>query len=516
MKKRLALLALALVMMIPYANTAKAGSDSSQPKREMRAAWIASVENIDMPSGKDKEEFKAWAEDTMSEIEDQNFNTAIFQVKPAGDALYPSDIEPWSSYITGETQGTNPGYDPLQIMLDAAHQRGIELHAWVNPYRLTMPGDGLSDLSDKNVAVQHPDWVVNYGDQYYLDPGIPETQEYVIKTIKELVNNYNIDAVHMDDYFYPYKIAGEDFPDSDSFDQFGENYEDKEDWRRNNVNTLVDDINTAIKSIDPSVEYGISPFGVWRNDSTDPSGSDTTAAQTNYDDLYADTRQWMKNGSIDYITPQIYWSRDFEPANYTILQNWWENEVDEYSQVHPTNLYIGLADYKVGTDTIDDTWNNPAELTEQIEDNRDDSRVEGQMHFSWSKILQNNLGYMDLVQDDVYQTKSLVPGTPWNGKQEPKKPNKVNIENDNRIYIYDHKKAEAEKFVVYRFEGNKEGDYTNPENIAGVVYRESQETLFIDEEAEKDQDFTYGVKSLSSTNIESKDAKKVKTKNHNS
>ena len=196
-------------------------ASTEQPKTEMRAVWISTVLNIDMKAGMTKEQYIAWVRQTLDKLKASKLNTVIYQVRPTNDAMYPSKLAPWSSYITGKKQGTNPGYDPLAIMVEEAHRRGMELHAWMNPYRVTMPSQKLSDLASNNVARTNPGWVVKYGKQYYLNPGLPEVQNYLVETVKELVANYDIDAVHMDDYFYPYKIAKEAFPDQSAYKKNG-------------------------------------------------------------------------------------------------------------------------------------------------------------------------------------------------------------------------------------------------------------------------------------------------------
>ncbi|KAA0561542.1 family 10 glycosylhydrolase [Bacillus sp. CH30_1T] len=501
-------------LALPFSTGKAKASETQAPKHEMRAAWIATVQNIDVKAGMDKQEYTDWVTETLDELKELKFNTVIYQVKPTVDAFYPSELAPWSQYITGEQQGTDPGYDPLQVMIDESHKLGIEVHAWVNPYRITMPNQTIESLADDNVAKLHPEWVVKYGKQYYLDPGIPEVQEYLIDTVEELVSHYNIEAVHMDDYFYPYRIAGETFPDQDTYEKYGNTFDDIEDWRRNNVDVLVADINSAIKDIKEWVQFGISPFGVWRNIADDPTGSDTQAGQTNYDDLYADTRQWIKDGSIDYITPQIYWSRNLAVANYSVLLDWWSQEVNEYAYDHPVNLYIGMADYKVG-DNFDQEWFNPYELPEQIIDNRENGTALGQMHFSLKQIFENPLGYADIIRNEVYTEPALTPATQWNNEMLPKKPNKVKADKHKEgitIKIDDKKHTDARKYVIYRFEGVKEGDYENPANILDVVYSQEGLTTYEDTSAEEGGMYTYGVTSVSPTGVESKNAKTVRVR----
>lgn len=479
-------------------NVSASEGEEDALKREMRAAWISTVTNIDLKPGMDEAEYREWAESTIKELEEKDFNAVVFQVKPTSDALYPSELAPWSKYITGEEQGTDPGYDPLGIMLDITHEYGMELHAWINPYRVTMASDTLDDLHKDNIAVKHPEWVVHHGSQYYLDPGIPEVQNYLIETVEELVENYDVDAVHMDDYFYP----GVDFDDEATFEEYGGEFDDIGDWRRNNVNELVENINLSTKAIKSWVQFGISPSGIWRNVSEDPTGSETDG-QGHYDALFADSRHWIQEELIDYITPQIYWSRDLAIASYTVLLEWWSNETEDYD----VNLYIGMADYKVNNN-FDEAWDNPYELPEQIMDNRDNGEVKGQMHFTLGDIFENRIGYQDIIQEEVYNKKALTPDIPWNGSKIPEKP--VDIElarqtNGMNIHIDDDNR-DVRKFAVYRSEAGEPIDYNNQDDLVGIVYNTDDDVTFVDESAEPEKLYTYGVTSLSNTGIESTDA----------
>lgn len=501
-----------LVLFVSILPLPAKGASTIPPKNEMRAAWIATVQNIDMKAGMNKAEYTAWVRQTLNQLKANKFNAVIYQVKPTNDALYPSKLAPWSSYITGGKQGTNPGYDPLLIMTEEAHNRGMELHAWVNPYRVTMPGQTLTSLAPNNAARTNPGWVVKYGQQYYLNPGLPEVQNYLISTVKELVANYDIDAVHMDDYFYPYKIKNEAFPDQAAFKKYGTSFKKIEDWRRNNVNQLVRNIYSTIKATKSHVQFGISPFGVWRNKSLDPTGSDTRAGVNNYDDLYADTRQWMKDGTIDYITPQIYWSKNLSAAKYHTLLNWWSHEVQTYATVHPVNLYIGLADYKVGNNS-DKTWNNKMELPNQVIANRADKTAKGQMHFSLKNIQNNSLGYATILKQQLYHYTAITPAAAWKNAVQPLKPTSVRVNKDTagrKLEIKDQNSTQPRKYVIYRFEGNKEGSYQDPRNIVDVVYNTEGNTVFLDKTAHSNKRYTYGVTSVSATGVESKEAYAVK------
>ncbi|MGG0644329.1 family 10 glycosylhydrolase [Sporosarcina gallistercoris] len=498
---------LVLVLLIPMFKIQNVNASTGNPKNEMRAAWIATITNIDMKSGMSKSAYTQWVTTTLDKLKADHFNTVIFQAKPLNDALYPSKLAPWSSYITGKKQGTNPGYDPLQIMIDEAHKRGLELHAWVNPYRVTMPSQKLSDLAAHNIARKNPGWVVKYGSQYYLNPGLPEVQEYLVSTVKELVANYDVDAVHMDDYFYPYKIQGETFKDQDAFKKYGSSFKQIEDWRRNNVNQLVKNVYNTIKATKPHVQYGISPFGIWRNKGEDSTGSDTNG-MSNYDGIYADTRQWIKDGSIDYIAPQIYWSRSYKAANYSTLLDWWGREVQTYAKAHPINLYIGMADYKVGNDS-DKAWSDKTELTKQVIANRANTSVKGQMHFSLRSINSNALGYAAYMKKQMYHSKALTPAVPWKGSSIPAPPTDVKLSKESskmKLTIIDKNGNLPRKYVIYRFEGTKEGSYEDPESILDVVYSTKGNTVYVDSTANKSSVYTYGVKSVSHTGVESKRA----------
>ncbi|HXS35707.1 MAG TPA: family 10 glycosylhydrolase, partial [Flavipsychrobacter sp.] len=275
---------------------------AQSPKREFRAAWIATVANIDwpskpgLPSINQQQQFTA----LLDKLKGIGCNAVIVQVRPACDAFYPSDIEPWSHYLTGK-QGVAPFpfYDPLKFMIDETHKRNMEFHAWFNPFRALMDSR-KNPNPPSHVTHRHPDWVINYGGKSYLDPGNPAVREYVIKVITDVVKRYDIDGVHLDDYFYPYRVAGEEFGDYRSYKQYGENMQ-KDDWRRNNVSLFMSLLYTNIKHIKSYVKVGVSPFGVWRNVSKDPEGSATRAGQTDYDDLYADVVLWCKRGWVDYL-----------------------------------------------------------------------------------------------------------------------------------------------------------------------------------------------------------------------
>ncbi|NLI90240.1 MAG: family 10 glycosylhydrolase [Epulopiscium sp.] len=394
-----------LVAILILANTALLSAEpaiktdnTTVAQKEFRGAWVSTVYNLDWPSkkGLSVDQQKAEYIHMLDELQAAGINAVIVQVKPAADALYPSKHAPWSEYLTG-TQGKHPGYDPLAFMIEETHRRGMEFHAWFNPFRITTSGTKTDKLAANNPAKLHPEWVLKYDNKLFLNPGIPEVRTYVKNTVLEVVKNYDVDAIHFDDYFYPYPDSKKnDIPDRHTYKKFEKAYKNIGDWRRYNINAMIKDISLSIKQIDKDVKFGISPFGVWRNSSATPKGSDTRASITSYDSIYADTRYWAYVGWIDYIVPQIYWNIGFGPACYEKTLNWWIKELED----KPVDLYVGHALYKVGTE---DAWLNPEELPNQILMNRKSDTVKGSVFFRSKLILDNMLGFTDRLKYDLYK-----------------------------------------------------------------------------------------------------------------
>ncbi len=351
---------------------------------QMRGAWISTVFNLDWPSAKsygspDKQ--KQEYADMLDSLKAMGINTVFVQVRPAGDALYPSKLVPWTKYLTG-TQGKDPGYNPLADLIEETHRRGMEFHAWFNPFRADTD-DKTDDLAANHAAVQHPDWVVKDGGKLIFNPGIPAVRQHVIDAVMEVVNNYAIDGVHLDDYFYP----DDSFADDAAFRAYNpKKIKNKGDWRRDNVNDFVRRLGEEIHAAKPELTYGISPFGVWRNQADDPTGSATKASVSAYDDMSADARAWIRGGWIDYIMPQIYWSRGFAAADYDTLVKWWAREVDGTR----VKLYIGHASYKLGTKEAG--WQTSDEIISQLRFNEAFPQVAGDVFFRAAHLLGNPLG----------------------------------------------------------------------------------------------------------------------------
>ena len=380
--KKLTVVMLAVFMFvgsISYTNNAQAA------EKEMRAAWVSTVYNLDWPKTKNNaSKQKQELTQLMDKLKGCGINTIVLQVRPESDALYKSSINPWSKYLTG-TQGKDPGYDPLAFAVQEAHKRGMELHAWMNPYRVTSSGTNLNALVSSHPARKNPSWVIKYNGKMYYDPGNPAVVDYLVKTVKEVVDKYDVDGIHFDDYFYP----SSSFPDDTSYQVYGKG-QDRNNWRRENVNTLLKRVK-AVVNARSGCEFGVSPFGIWRNKSADcPDGSETSGSQSYYN-MLADSRTWIRKGYVDYIVPQIYWPIGLKVADYSKLVKWWANEVKGYD----VDLYIGQGIYKQGQSSHGGQ-NIAKEIKNQIKINKQYSTVKGSMYFSARDIVNNAGIYNDL------------------------------------------------------------------------------------------------------------------------
>ena len=367
------------------------------PKKEFRAVWVATVENIDWPPKYTDcvgSECQRVAFLNLLNMHKRNGITAlIVQIRPAADAFYPSPFEPWSQWLTGvQGQAPYPYYDPLQFMIDETHKAGLEFHAWLNPYR------AVFNLKNNTTAIDHitrkkPEWFLNYGDKKYFDPGNLEGQQFVTNVVKDIVTRYKVDAIHMDDYFYPYRIAGKEFPDNTSY-QKNKRGLDKESWRRSNTDSIIVAIGKVIKAANPACRFGISPFGVWRNASKDSTGSNTKAGQTNYDDLYADILLWLRKGWIDYVTPQLYWEIGHPLCDFNILSDWWAKNT------YGKDCYVGIGIYRAGTNA---GWKNKNELPNQIKKVRSLPALNGFVFFNSKVFEKNPNGWSDSLRVNYFK-----------------------------------------------------------------------------------------------------------------
>lgn len=380
MKRSFRLLALALACVLTLVTPAFAAGTPSA-SGEMRGVWVSSVYNLDYPSSPttDPDKLKAEADEILDNCVKWGLNAVFLQVRPSGDALYKSDLFPWSKYLTGSV-GTAPqdGFDPLEYWVEAAHKRGLELHAWINPYRITRSKDTeWNSLPSTHPAKMNPDWVVKYSDgNYYFNPGIPEVRDLVTRGAVEIVQNYDVDGLHMDDYFYP----GTDFNDAATYQKYGSSFSNIADFRRDSVNQLVAQLDTAVHNIDPDIQFGISPSGIWANKSTDPRGSNTNGSE-HYVSSYADSLYWIENGLVDYIIPQIYWEIGHKLADFVTLADWW-NDAVAGSDVH---LYIGMGAYRCA-DNPTGVWTTTDPLFDSLAYLENKDNVGGCVFFRYGSI----------------------------------------------------------------------------------------------------------------------------------
>ncbi|SNT27977.1 Uncharacterized lipoprotein YddW, UPF0748 family [Asanoa hainanensis] len=379
-------------------------------KRELRGMWLTTVSNIDFPSkpglseAKVKDEYRGW----LDLAEKMNHNAVFVHVRPSGDAFWPSAYAPWSEWLTG-VRGKDPGWDPLAWMIEETHARNLEFHAWFNPYRGSQPatsggaGADFDKLAPDHPLRKNPDWAVAFPEgtansRFYFDPGNPAARAHVEDAILDAVNRYAIDGVHFDDFFYPYP-EGHEFNDDASYARYG-NGRSRGDWRRANVDTFVEEISQKIHDAKPWVRFGLSPFGIWRNKSSDPAGSPTHGLES-YEAIYADTRKWVRKKWLDYIVPQLYWNIGFDKADYAKLLPWWADTVKGTG----VQLYVGQADYRIGEAG---PWSKPAELDQQLTLN-ERYGVSGSIHFSAKQVKADRLGAVSRYRDKHYATPALVP-----------------------------------------------------------------------------------------------------------
>ncbi|MFD8417200.1 MULTISPECIES: glycoside hydrolase family 10 protein [unclassified Streptomyces] len=367
---------------------------------EFRGMWIASVENVDWPSapglgaGEQRDELSSLFDAAVA----NRLNAVFLQVRPTADAMWPGAREPWSQWLTGR-QGADPGWDPLGTAVADAHARGLELHAWFNPYRVANNHTDPTRLASSHPARRNPGWTVPYGGKLYYNPGLPEVRAFVQEAMLDAVSRYALDGVHWDDYFYPYPVAGEYFDDDDAYARHGSGFATRADWRRSNIDALVREMSEKVRSVRPSARFGISPFAVWRNRDRDPLGSDTKSLAT-YDDLYADTRMWVREGWIDYVVPQAYWHIGHPTADYAKLVPWWAQTVAGTD----VDLYIGEALYRCERDSATAAWRDPAELSRHLTLASRYAEVRGHAYFSAKQVAADPNGAMARVVADHYPT----------------------------------------------------------------------------------------------------------------
>ena len=473
----------------------------AQSKPEFRGVWVATVSNIDWPSGGNYNTDKQRAEfiELLNRHQRNGMNAMIVQVRPAADAFYPSFYEPWSEWLTGK-QGTPPSayYDPLEFMITETHKRGMEFHAWINPYRAEF-NIGKSSISPTHITHIHPEWFLTYGDKRYFDPGNKEVQQYVTNIVKDVVQRYAVDAIHLDDYFYPYRIAGKEFPDNAKYMQYG-NGLNKEDWRRSNVDSIILMLSKAIKIENKYCQLGISPFGVWRNADKDSiNGSRTMAGQTNYDDLYANILLWLKNGWIDYVAPQLYWEFGHKAAPFEVLSDWWSKHT------FGRNCYIGLGIYKANSNAA---WKDPDQIPRQIKALRNLPNIQGMIFYSSKSFAKNPNGWNDSLKNYYYRLPVFPPPMAWIDSTQPEAPqiNSIGLRKSDSLYqvkgAFLHDPRNIKKIVVYVYEDDKINFRPELENVFHFD-PDGHKILLVFPIDPLHKTKRFGISTISKTNVES-------------
>lgn len=464
------------------------------PKREFRAVWVATVDNIDWPSQKNLSSDRQQGEftDLLDFYKRVGMNALFVQVRAAGDAFYAKSKEPWSEWLTGEQgRAPKPFYDPLEYMIRESHRRGLEFHAWLNLNRLVHRSS--TSVSSQNLSRTHPAWILNYDGAKLFNFGIPEVRQYITDMTVNVARNYDVDGIHFDDYFYPYTVAGQTLQDDATFKKYGGGFSNKNDWRRHNIDLLIEQIHDALTAAKPRLKFGISPFGVWRNRSDDKEGSNTTGGLTSYDHLYADTRKWLREGWIDYMAPQVYFSAGFAKVPFPNLVDWWaENSFDRH-------LYIGQAAYRVGYKDKDTHWQNKSEIPNQVRHVRA-SGADGSIFFSSRSLQANALGFVDSLRTDLYHYPALVPPMLWKDSIPPLSPQnfKATLQNNRPEFFWEPPAPAPDGdgawyYVIYRFEEGQKPSAYDPRQIVAIC---NEGRYFIDRTAEAGKKYYYFVTAV--------------------
>ena len=475
----------------------------AQPKREFRGVWIANVSNVDWPSQKG-----LTAEQQRQELiglldlhQKQGLNAVFLQIRNACDAVYPSAIEPWSEWLTGQ-QGQNPGYDPLALAIEECRKRGLEIHAWFNPYRAVTDATKAS-IAPNHISKTQPDWILSYGNLRILDPGLPEVQTYVTRVVMDVLRRYDVDGIHFDDYFYPYPQTGLTINDNATFARHNRGFTNRADWRRDNVNKLVQMVHDSIQVVKPYVKFGISPFAIWQNKSSSAQGSDTKGFE-GYSGTFADSQKWLQEDWIDYIVPQVYWSIGNAAANFATLVPWWNKAT--YGQ----HVYVGHGAYKINNDA-DLNWNNPQQLLDQIKLVRTYENIQGSAFFSAKTLKNNPLNVANLLKEDLYRLPALIPTMPWKDNKPPAIPTQLAAQQTDRTTIElawtsaTNVASEFDRvryFVVYRSENN------GTRHFQGIVpvFSASNRFGFVDANLQAGTKYNYSVTAVDRLHNESNPA----------
>lgn len=457
------ILLLLLMLSLASCSSKKNMVQSRNPKREFRGAWIQAVNG--QFKGIEEQQMKSYLTDMLNNLQKVNVNAVIFQVRVEGDALYPSEIEPWSRFITG-VQGESPGWDPLAFMIEECHKRNMELHAWINPYRARTKGTEF--VAPNHFSRRRPGNFVEYEGQLYFNPAMQSNRDHICKVVADIITRYDVDGLHIDDYFYPYPVNGKEFNDAAQFPKSG--YTDKAAWRRENVNHLIYQLHRTVRGLKPWVKFGVSPFGIYRNKASWEKGSDTNGLQC-YDDLYADVLFWINQGWVDYCIPQVYWEIGHKAADYAGLVEWWAANASNRP------LYIGQDVLRTikAKDALSITGN---QQTEKYRLQRAEKNIQGSCFWDAASAAGNADGYRDYLAEGLYAYPALMPQYTFIDAVAPKKVKGVRVIEDGGkrilVWINGSKPAksvmnEPYSYVVYRFAKGEKVDIDDPSRIVAIT-----------------------------------------------
>lgn len=479
-----------LVVMWVFAVSAM----GANPKREFRGAWLHVIGQTQWQN-KSTEQAKAYIRDQFDKLQDAGCNAVIFQVRPTADAVYQSDLEPWSAWLTGKRgKAPSPMWDPMQYAIEEAHKRGMEFHAWLNPYRVT--SSAKETLPADHMSNKYPERFFRYNGQILFDPAYQENRDFICEVVSDILDRYDVDAIHIDDYFYPYPAKGQEIPDDKSYAKFG-NGMNRGDWRRHNVDLLIEQMHKTIKEHKPWVRFGISPFGIWRNKKSDPRGSNSSGLQ-NYDGLYADVLLWTKNKWVDYIAPQLYWNLDLPAAPSRHLAQWWNDNANG------VDIYIGQ-DVKRTMDVADPGNHDRNELDTKVKLSRKLPNVQGNVWWHGYWVTGNYKGAADSLAMK-YQSTIALPPAYGDKTKAPKTVSDLKIRKESGKMMLEweaptqaHKESETDvvKYVVYEF---FEGDTQDLNDSQAIIAMTPATSLQIDPQPGT----TYAVTTLDRMNRESK------------
>ena len=475
---------------------------SAQQKREFRGAWIQCVNG--QFQGMSTETMQQTLLHQLDELQKDGVNAIIFQVRPECDALYASKLEPWSRFLTGQQgKAPYPYWDPLNWMIKQCHARGMELHAWINPFRAKTKT--TNQLSTSHIAIRKPSTCFDYDGLKILNPGIPENRNYICEIVKDIVDRYDIDGLHLDDYFYPYPAAGEIIPDDAEFRRYNNGIANIKDWRRHNVNLFIKQLYQTVHDAKPWVKVGISPFGIYRNKKNSDIGSETNGLQ-NYDDLYADVLMWVNNGWLDYCVPQIYWEIGNRAADYDTLIRWW----NKYAKNRP--LYIG-EDVERTVKFADPANARRNQMAAKYQLHQQMRNVKGTVLWYAKAVVDNVGNYGMALRKNYWNHPALQPAMSFIDSKAPRKPAHLSIvkTDDDRQMLYwtapkgKGWKDEAVKYVVYRFAKGERVNIDDPAHIVTITTN----TFYLLPRFDGKQKYTYVVTALDRMQNEGSKAKKT-------